>query len=227
MITWKGQISALLKADLHIHSEFSFDCGSGLDEIISRCVSKGVNCIALADHGSAEGGLKLQRMAPFKVIVAEEVLTPMGEIMGLFLQETVPTNIPPEEAITRIKAQGGLVGLPHPYDRLRSGVMRFDFPEELLKEVDVIEGFNARAIFAGDGKRARALAARLGRPCSAGSDAHTVHEIGKAWIEMPDFSSKEDFCAALARGTIRGSQSTPLVHFSSMLRSLRRKLLHR
>ena len=85
------------------------DCSMSLQQIIDRCLEKGINCIAIADHGTAEGGLKMRELAPFKVIVAEEILTPHGEIMGLFLEETVPSRISAEQAISRIRAQGGLV----------------------------------------------------------------------------------------------------------------------
>ena len=99
----------MLKADLHMHSEYSMDCNMPLEKIIERCQEVGVNCIALSDHGTAEGALKLREIAPFKVIVAEEVLTPHGEIMGLFLEETIPSGLSAEATIDRIKAQNGLV----------------------------------------------------------------------------------------------------------------------
>ena len=77
----------MLKADLHIHTRYSMDCQTPLEKIIERCQELGINCIAIADHGTAEGGLELQKIAPFKVIVAEEILTTHGEIMGMFLKE--------------------------------------------------------------------------------------------------------------------------------------------
>ena len=109
----------MLKADLHIHTEYSFDTAMSLESIIARCQKRGVNCIAVADHGPIAGGLRMKEMAPFRVIVAEEVLTPIGEVMGLFLTEEVPSHISLREAVARIKAQGGLVCLPHPLDYLR------------------------------------------------------------------------------------------------------------
>ena len=82
----------MLKADFHIHTEYSMDCETPLNKIIERCLKVGINCIAIADHGTAEGGLRIQSMAPFPVIVAEEILTPDGEIMGMFLKETIPSG---------------------------------------------------------------------------------------------------------------------------------------
>ena len=97
----------MIKADLHIHTEYSFDCATSLQTIIHRCQKKGVDCVAVADHGTIVGALKLKEIAPFTVVVAEEVLTPIGEIMGMFLTEEVPSGISVDEAIARIKEQGG------------------------------------------------------------------------------------------------------------------------
>jgi len=77
----------MLRADLHIHTRYSMDCNTPLERIISRCLEMQINCIAVADHGTVEGALEIQQMAPFQVIVAEEILTPHGEIMGMFLKE--------------------------------------------------------------------------------------------------------------------------------------------
>lgn len=216
----------MLKADLHVHTEQSFDCRSTFAGIVSRCQELGIGCVAIADHGTAAGGLRLREMAPFKVIVGEEVLTTHGEIMGMFLQETVPSGITPEEAVSRIKAQGGLVCLPHPFDRMRSGLLRRDISPEVLAQVDIIECYNARTALARDETTARRFAAERGLACSAGSDAHSVREIGNAYVEMPDFSGPLDFCAALAKGAITGRRTSRWVHLSTSAGALKRRLLH-
>ena len=116
----------MLKADFHIHTRYSMDCNTPLDKLIERCIERGVNCVAIADHGTAEGALKLKEMAPFKIIIAEEILTPEGEIMGMFLQETIASGLSVEETLSRIKAQDGLVCIPHPFDRFRPSAMRLE-----------------------------------------------------------------------------------------------------
>jgi hypothetical protein len=95
------------------------DCDTPLEKIINRCLEVGINCVAIADHGTAEGALKMQGIAPFSVIVAEEILTPHGEIMGMFLKETIPSGLSIEETISRIRAQDGLVNIPHPFEVIR------------------------------------------------------------------------------------------------------------
>ena len=214
----------MLKADLHIHTEYSMDCGMSLEQVISRCREVGINCIAVADHGTAEGALKMQDIAPFPVVVAEEILTPHGEIMGMFLKETIPSGLSVEQTISRIKAQGGLVCMPHPYDRLRQSALRNRVLEELAEHIDIIEVFNARSVFSGASTKARILAEKYGIHKSAGSDAHTPQEIGNAYVEMPEFNGKDDFLEALAAGKIFGHRTNPLVHFGSTWARLKKQL---
>ena len=213
----------MLKADFHIHSEYSIDCNMSLEQIISRCLEIGINCIAIADHGTAEGVLKMQALAPFPVIVAEEILTPHGEIMGMFLKETIPSGLSVEQTIARIKAQGGLVCIPHPYDRLRQSALNNNLLEELAEQIDIIEVFNARSIFPQAATKARILAEKYGILKSAGSDAHTPQEIGNAYVEMPEFNGKDDFLKALAAGKIFGRRSNPLVHLGSTWAKLKKQ----
>ncbi len=214
----------MLKADLHIHSEYSMDCNTPLEKIISRCQEIGINCVAICDHGTAEGGLKIQEIAPFKVIVAEEILTPHGEIMGMFLEETIPSGLSVEETLSRIKAQGGLVCIPHPFDVFRQSALRSSTLEEIAEQIDIVEVFNSRAILDRTSAKALAFAKKYGIAQSAGSDAHTPHEIGNAYIEMPEFNGKEDFLKALAEGKISGRKTTPLIHFAGAWARLKKKL---
>jgi len=204
----------LLKADLHIHTEYSMDCETPLDMVINRCLQLGINCIAVADHGTAEGALKLQTLAPFTVIAAEEILTTDGEIMGMFLKETIPSRLSPEETINRIRAQGGLVCVPHPFDSFRGSAFGSQI-YGILDHIDIIEVFNSRSPLNRSSQKARQFAEKYGIARSAGSDAHTVHEIGNAYVEMPEFSDKEGFLHALNRGTIYGRKTSLFRHFNS------------
>jgi len=215
----------LLKADLHIHTQYSMDCSTPLEKIISRCKKLGINCVAIADHGTIEGALKMQSIAPFRVIVAEEILTPHGEIMGMFLKEEIPSGLSVEETMSRIKAQGALVCIPHPFDALRPSALGNSIPiEPFVELVDVIEVFNARAMLDRYNKKALTLARKHAIPGSAGSDAHTLPEIGNAYIEMPEFDDKDDFLQALAKGKIGGHKTSPLTHFGSAWSRIKKRL---
>ena len=214
----------MLKADLHIHTKYSSDCNTPLEKIINRCLEIGINCIAIADHGTIDGALEMQSLAPFKVIVAEEILTPHGEIMGMFLKETIPSGLSVEQTISQIKAQGGLVNIPHPFDAFRG--LRLDGKEleALVGQVDAIEVFNAREPFRKPSTKARAFAQKYDIPGTAGSDAHTIGEIGNAYMEMPEFNGRDDFLNALAKGKVFGHRTNPLIHFISAWAKLKSSL---
>ena len=214
----------MLRADLHIHSEYSMDCSMPLQQIVNRCLEIGINCIAIADHGTIEGALKMQSLAPFPVIVAEEILTPHGEIMGMFLKEGIPSGLSVEQTISRIRAQDGLVGVPHPFDTIRHSALGNRIIEDHVAQIDFIEVFNARGIFPWPSNKARLFAEEHGIPGTAGSDAHILQESGKAYVEMPEFNGRDEFLTALAAATIYGNRSNPTVHFSTVWRRMKNRL---
>ena len=215
----------MLKADLHIHSEYSMDCSTPLEKIIERCQRLGVNCVAIADHGTAEGALKLQKMAPFKVIVAEEILTPYGEIMGMFLQETIPSGTSVADTIARIREQGGLVNIPHPFETIRGSALKESVIEQIAGEIDMMEVLNSRSPFPANSNKALEFALAHDIAQGAGSDAHTTFEIGNAWVEMPDFSGRDDFLQAVRQGTIGGRRSSPAVKIFSTWAKVKNQFL--
>jgi predicted metal-dependent phosphoesterase TrpH len=218
----KGQ--TLIKADLHVHTCYSMDSETSLEQVIDRCRKTGINCVAIADHGTVDGALKLREIAPFKVIVAEEILTPAGEIMGLFLNKTIPSEYSVEETIARIREQGGLVSIPHPFDTLRFSAFKSDALKKFMGDIDIIEVLNARSLSPGSNAMAKNTAKKHGKLMAAGSDAHTPGEIGQAYIEMPDFNTRDEFVAAMAQGVVRGGNSNPFVHFASTRTKLKKRL---
>jgi len=194
-----------------------------LEHVVSKCLKRNINCLAIADHGTIDGALKLKEIAPFQIIVAEEILTPHGEIMGMFLREGIPSKLSVEETIERIKAQDGLVCIPHPYDSFRLSAFNTDALTAIMPYVDIIEIYNARSLTPGSKLKAQQLAQRYNKLGSAGSDAHTPQEIGNAYVEIPEFNGKEEFLDSLAHGKICGHPSNPLVHFISTRNKLRKR----
>lgn len=219
----------MLKADLHIHTRYSMDCQTPLEKIIKRCRELGIDCIAIADHGTAEGALEMQKMAPpsLKVIVAEEILTTQGEIMGMFLKETIPGGITPQEAVRQIRIQGGLVNIPHPFETIRGSALKDKYIDEIAVDIDLMEVLNSRSPFPANSNKARDFAEKHGIPGGAGSDAHTIYEIGNAYIEIPDFKDKDEFLKAVAQGKIKGKRSGMFVHFFSAWAKVQSILRHR
>ena len=213
----------MLKVDLHLHTEYSMDCAMSLGTIIKRCQEQGINCVAIADHGTIEGALEMQHLAPFTVIVAEEILTPDGEIMGMFLEENIANGLSVEQTIAHIRGQGGLVCIPHAFDIFRPSALGAKIVEKITDEIDVMEVFNSRSPLLRSSAKARAFAEKYGIAQSAGSDAHTLNEIGNAYVEMPEFTGKDDFLQALGKGKVFGYRTNPLTHFSSAWAKLKKR----
>jgi len=163
-------------------------------------------------------------MAPDLVIVGEEIRTSVGEIIAYFLEEEVPKGLPLQEAIARVREQGGVVGVPHPLDRLRREAMGLTRLLTVIEQVDMLEVFNARTVFPSDNRRARDLARERGLLATAGSDAHIPCEIGRAYVEMPAFNDKDEFLRSLAQGQIVGHLTSPLIHLASTWAKLIEKL---
>jgi len=200
------------------------DCEMELDDIIKRCQEKGIDCINICDHGTVEGALKMQDKAPFKVIIGEEILTPHGEIMGMFLQETIPSNISIEQAIYRIKEQGGVVCLPHPFDPFRGLSLTGEETDALADKIDIVEIFNARSPINTTADKAIDYAARHGLAGTAGSDSHTLKEIGHTYVLMPDFNTIEEFFESLRQGDIHQKKASILVHLNSTWMKIKKKI---
>ena len=200
------------------------DCGTPLDRIVARCLEIGINCVAVADHNTIAGALKLREIAPFNIIIAEEILTSAGELMGLFLSEEIPEGLSPEETIARIKSQGGLINIPHPFGRWPLQNPKKLLSQEILSQVDIIEVFNSRTPLPNSSTKAWRLAMEHGKVAGAGSDAHTIGEIGKAYVEMSEFNGPGDFLKSLSQGKIFGRRSSPLIHFASTRAKIRKRL---
>jgi predicted metal-dependent phosphoesterase TrpH len=187
----------MLKADLHVHTCFSPDSLTSIDRLLDTCVKKGMGCIAVTDHNEIKGALLLQEKAPFKVIVSEEIRTDQGEIIGYFLTRRIRPGLSLTRTISEIKDQGGLVCIPHPFDRFRTSRLQFKALKEIENEIDIIEVFNSRNVNSEDNKKAKEFALAKGTMVSVGSDAHWPWEIGLTYMNIPDFSDVESFRAAL------------------------------
>ncbi|MBI4233504.1 MAG: PHP domain-containing protein [Chloroflexi bacterium] len=203
----------MLRGDFHIHTRFSRDSATSPQRLVARCLKVGLNCIAVTDHNTIRGAQEVAKLAPFRVIIGSEVKSAAGEITGLFLKEEVPGGLSPLETVERIKAQGGLVSIPHPFDGIRRSVIRREALEEVLPRADIVEAFNARNTF----KRANEMALRAaqehGLLVTAVSDAHHVLELGRTYTEMPEFDgTPQGFKEALRQARLVGHPASPLVH---------------
>lgn len=215
----------MLKADLHVHTCHSKDSTSSPDLIVQHCLNVGINCLAVTDHNNIDGALEVKRIAPFEVIVGEEMMTTRGEIIGLFLSEIIPPRLSPEETVARIKAQGGLVCIPHPFDRFRphSRLSRNSLVK-LIPDIDLIEVFNSRTYLLRDSERALQFAQSHGLPGIVGSDAHVIREIGRSYLELPEFNDADQFRLAVGKGRMVMRKTGILIHFYNVRNRIVKRL---
>ena len=209
----------MLHVDLHCHTRYSWDCAMPPEVLVDRCVRKGITCLAVTDHNTIAGALAVQQLAPFKVIIGEEVKTAEGEIIGLFLKEEVPRGLSPEETLQRIHGQGGLAAVPHPYDRFRRSRLKESALRRVAGQIDIMEAFNCRTTLLRDSQQAEAFGRAHAHALGTGSDSHTPIEVGGTYVEMADFdlSAPQEFLEKLRGGRIVGKRANPLVHLPTRL----------
>lgn len=205
-----------IRVDMHLHTAQSFDCRSKPEAVLERAHAVGLDRICVTDHNQVDAALGLRERYPDRVIVGEEVKTAEGvDIIGLFVDERIPGGTPALETCERIHDQSGIVYVPHPFVGGKGGGGRL-LPE-IEDHIDVLEAFNARVRPTTLNERAARWARERGLPTGAGSDAHTLGEVGRAWIEVEPFEDgPAAFLAALAHATIHGRTSSPFVHIASL-----------
>lgn len=214
-----------LKVDLHMHTCVSKDGALHPAKVIQTAKKRGLDRICITDHNALEGALLAHRLDPDFVILGEEIKIDRGcEILAFFVREWVPPGLSADETIDRLQAQGAVISISHPFDRHRNQPWAEEWLEAILPRIDALESFNARAIHAADNAKAAAFAAAHHLPVTAGSDAHTAMEIGAAWLELPHFTTAEEFRAGLPQAVIHGRLSPAWIHLFSTLNVWRGKL---
>lgn len=214
-------------ADLHTHSSASFDSLSDPRKMMAKAVRIGLTHLAITDHERIDGAQAAAAMAPsgLQVIVGEEIRSRDGDIIGLFLREAIPPGLSAAETAAAIREQGGLVGLPHPFDSFRSsGGSQAGEAEQKLEAlaaiVDYVETHNARA-YRDANPLAGAFAQRHGLPGTASSDAHSITELGVASTILPGpFSTADELRALLPRAEIVPGRASYFIRLKTPLNKL-------
>lgn len=203
-----------LKVDFHTHTEFSRDSLTRIPALLKAARKAGLDRVVITDHNGLEGAKRACMLAPDFFIPGEEVLTDRGELLAAFVKTALPRGLPWREAIARLRDQGAFISVSHPFDLQRHG-WALEHLEELANEVDAIEVMNARCLSNEINEKAKEFARIHGLAGTAGSDAHTPGEAGKARLELPFFENAEDLKKVISQGRVEGSLSSPWVHFSS------------
>src|SRR5207248_8506047 len=183
---------------LHMHTGPSYDCATPVEVLLAEARARGLGAIAITDHNEVSGAHAARDRADgIKVIVAEEVKTAdQGEVIGLFIEEKIPRGLTLAETIAAIRNQGGLVYVPHPFDRMHS-VPDYEHLLSVVEEIDAIEVFNPRVAFSAFNEEAARFAAKYRIVAGAGSDSHVVQGLGSVKIRMRDFDGPEEFLESL------------------------------
>ncbi|HNT53371.1 MAG TPA: PHP domain-containing protein [Anaerolineaceae bacterium] len=203
-----------LKVDFHVHTRWSRDSLNQLPQLLQVAARRGLDRIVVTDHNTIAGALAARELEPERVIIGEEVKTSRGELLAAFVTEEVPKNLPPLEAITRLRSQGAFISVSHPFDRQRSGWDLTDLME-IAPLVDAIEIFNARCYTAQQNLQAQQFAITHNLPGTAGSDAHVPFEVGRALLVLPAFDDATSLRAVLPQARLSARRSLPLVHLLS------------
>ena len=195
----------LIDVDLHMHTDHSHDCATPVEVLLAGAREQGLGAIAVTDHNEISGALEARAQsgqAGVKVIVGEEIKTHgQGEVIGLFIEEKIPRGLSLPETVAEIKRQGGLVYVPHPFDRMHS-VPDYEHVMRVLDDVDAIEVYNPRVAISAFNEEAERFAAKYRVVAAAGSDSHVPQGLGSVRIRMRDFEGPAEFLQSLADAEI-------------------------
>jgi predicted metal-dependent phosphoesterase TrpH len=187
-------------ADLHMHTSWSHDCGVEVADLLDHAEAEGLGAIAITDHNVFGGALEAVEQARSRdlvIVPGEEVKTDgQGEVIGLFLKEEIPRGMSFADTIDAIKSQGGLVYLPHPFDRLHS-IPDAATLHRHLADIDVFEVYNARLLFENYNDEALRFATKYNLVAGSGSDAHVLQGVGTGALRMRAFDGPEEFLLSL------------------------------
>jgi len=220
----KANRRALAFADFHIHNRFSRDSILSEDRFIRVALERGLTHVAVTNHNNVEGAIAVRDRAAalgvderLTVILGEEVSTSDGEVVGIFLQRTIPRGLTAEQTADEIHAQGGLVSIPHPFDPFRASHIRQAPLEGLAAagKIDMIEVFNSRVTFTRHNQQAAEFAARHGIPGIACSDSHSAFEVAMSFNALPAFETADELREGLSENEWHGSRSTVLIHLTT------------
>ena len=195
-----------IDCDLHMHTDHSNDCATPVEVLLETAKDRGMGAIAVTDHNEISGALAAREAAErdgaIKVIVGEEVKTAeQGEVIGLFLEEKIERGMTMAETVAEIRRQGGLVYVPHPFDRLHS-VPDYEHLLGMVEDIDILEVFNPRVAFSAFNEEAERFAAKYRIVPGAGSDGHVAQALGSVRIRLHDFDGPEEFLEAMRRADI-------------------------
>ncbi|MBC8336273.1 MAG: PHP domain-containing protein [Anaerolineales bacterium] len=212
----------MISIEFHCHTIYSKDSLVAPARLVETCIRKGIDRIVITDHNTIAGAVEAQKMAPGLVIVGEEIMTTKGELLAAYVTEEIPAGLSPQDAIRRLKEQGAFISVSHPFDSTRRGHWQEGDLLEILPFIDAIETFNARCLLPDMNHQADEFAARHGVASTVGSDAHSLFELGRATLTLPQFEGPEELRAVIRQGVAQTRRSGILARAASRYAVLRK-----
>lgn len=219
----------MLSVELHVHSSLSYDGRDPVDLILAQAEAVGLDAIAITDHDEIDASLEAAELAPEFGLVGVpglEISSKAGHVLGLGIEEAVPPGLPYEETLKRIREQGGIAVIPHPYQESRHGVMaRID--RDQLARADAIEVYNSRLLTGRANRQAERFAQARGLPMTAGSDAHISEMVGQAVTRVDaDDRSVDAILEAITAGetTVEGKRTPWRISFRQAAGGVKRRV---
>lgn len=203
------------KTEFHCHTSYSKDSLVTPEQLIQTCFRKKIDKIVVTDHNTIQGALEAQKINPDMVIVGEEIMTDKGELLGIYLKEEIPAGLASIDVIRLLREQKAFISVPHPFDFSRSGSWKKEDLMDILPHVDAIETFNARCLFPYMNRQAEELAKNFKLSATIGSDAHSLFELGRATLTLPEFYDAQSLKEVINYGVANTKFSTVFVRVTS------------
>lgn len=213
----------MLRVEFHCHTKHSKDSLTRPEDLVKNCQRKGIDRVVVTDHNTIRGAQEAYQIDPGRVIIGEEIMTRSGEILAAFVQEEIPEGLQAFEALQLLRQQNAFISISHPFDVLRGGHWKPSDLEDILPLVDAIETFNARCWSNRFNQQAENFARRHQIPGTVGSDAHTLIELGRATLRLPDFTNADDLRRVIGAGQPQVRLSSGCVHLASRYASWRKQ----
>lgn len=212
----------MLTVETHCHTDASGDCRVRVEDLIKTARQRGLDRVVVTDHNTISGAVRAKQLAPELIIVGQEIMTEQGELLAFFVSVEVPRDLPPMEAIRLLREQDAYISVSHPFDPRRGWDLRQ--LEAIAPHVDAVEIFNARNILPAYNEAAERFAARFQLGGTAGSDAHTLIELGRASMQLPEFTDAASLRAAMPQAQYTKRASGPLIRLASRYAALVNKV---